>query len=145
MKTYRLISEEDHEHSLFKLMSIKDDLIDILLQAKDEMQNYHGEEIQSSSGKYTKYIDFGCILTDLTSVLEFAQLSTQCHTKPRGMNIVLESIMIENLALKEKNLALEEKVKDTRNNLHSELYKAISSYTRYDESNDNYEFNILKR
>jgi len=126
MKVYNLISEKAHERAVLLLTDDKYCLIDLLQYAKSEMEEYDGVYLKKGGS-----VDLGGIIDEISRVTRmlnddpFPDL-----VEPEGMEVVLESIMIENFSLKERIKALEKEREEVKVEKYYEIRSEIDKLSR---------------
>ncbi len=114
MNSYKFISEQEHKERIHPLFKGMDEAVDALYYAMGEMERYNGMELPTNSGP-REYVDFVGIIEEISRTIRnlnshviHSELSARSESK--GIEVVLESIMVENLALNEKIRKLESRV-----------------------------------
>jgi hypothetical protein len=107
MKKYNFISEQEHEDRMNLLLNESGDLVDFLNTIKGELK-----WLLKKTPPNSRVIDCEGLVEEIDFVTKRYNnegYDNYYDSKPKGMDVVLESLMIENMALKERVKSLESK------------------------------------
>jgi hypothetical protein len=107
MKKYNFISEQEHEDRMNLLLNESADLVGFLNTIKGEL-----EWLLKKTPPNSRIIDCEGLVGEIDFVTKRYNnegYNTYYDSKPKGMDVVLESLMIENMVLRERVKSLESK------------------------------------